>query len=100
MAKKKSTNPLVELDLNELQPKSDFADKTVLLKAKGICVVLEDDFKKNDLEAVMDAIRQLKRVAAVKYIDFNGFHDYPNRTRVKLELRAELKEILDLGESS
>lgn len=98
MARKKvkSTSPLVDLDLNTLQPKSDFASKPLLRQAKGICVVLEDDFKKDDLEAIMEAIRQLKKVAVVKYIDFDGFHDYPNRTRVKLELRAQLKEILDL----
>lgn len=100
MAKKsqKSINPLIDLDLNELQPKSNFASKPVLLRAKGICVVLNDDTRKDDLEAIMNAIRQLKGVVAVKYIDFNGFHDYPNRTRVKLEIREQFKDILDLEE--
>ena len=102
MAKKsqkpKSTNPLVDFDLNDLHPDTGFKSKPLLLQAKGICVVLEDDMKKVDLEAVMNAIRQLKGVAVVKYIDFNGFHDYPNRTRVKMEIRAQIKDLLDLGE--
>lgn len=96
MAKRrvKSTNPLVDADLNSLRPKSDFVRES-LSEAKGICVVLEDDMKKEDLEVVMSAILQLKGVAVVKYIDFDGFHDYPNRTRVKMELRKQLNDLLE-----
>ena len=85
-----------KLNLNIFQTKSDY-DKpdAVSHMAKGICVVLEEDTAKKDLEAVMEAIRLLNGVAVVKYIDLKAFHDFSNRTRAKMELRKELGKIVE-----
>jgi len=88
--------PDPDLDLNDYQKKSDFDNKTPKDKAKAICVVLEEDTKKKDLTAVMAAIAQLKGVAVVKFVDLDAFHDYPNRTQEKMEIRAKINKILDL----
>lgn len=69
--------------------------KKVYHKAKGICVVLEDDMLKEDVDPLMDAIRLLAGVLEVNYIDFDGFNDYPNRTRARIELKNELKAVLE-----
>ncbi len=84
------------LDLNDIQPESNFPPAKPSLKAKGICVVLNEDTSKEDLESIMQAIALLKGVAVVKYIDFDAFHDYPNRARAKMELLEELGEALKL----
>lgn len=84
------------LDLNDIQPKSNFPPSGPSLKAKGICVVLDKDADKEDLEATIQAISLLKGVAVVKYIDFDAFHDYSNRTRAKMELLGEIGETLKL----
>ena len=84
------------LDFNDLQPRSDFTNREVYNDAKAICVVLDEDTKKRDLDAVMAAISQLKGVAVVKFVDLNAFHDYPNRTRAKMEIREKISELLEL----
>ncbi len=85
-----------KLDLNDFQAKSNY-DKPDAVShiAKGICVVLEEDTSKKDLAAVMEAIKLLKGVAVVKYIELKAFHDYANRTQAKIELRKALGEILE-----
>lgn len=90
-----------ELDFNDLHPKSDNKeDNRIYHEAKAICVVLEKDTKKSDLDAVMAAIEQLKGVAVVKFIDLTAFHDYPNRVRVKMEIRKKIDNLLDIGDSN
>ncbi len=88
--------PDPDLDLNDYQATSDFDNKTPKDKAKAICVVLEEDTAKKDLTAVIAAIAQLKGVAVVKFVDLDAFHDYPNRTRAKMELRAKIDTLLNL----
>ena len=84
------------LDLNTFQPRSDFVDRGIHLDAKAICVVLDEDTKKSDLDAVMTAIAQLKGVAVVKFVDLSAFHDYSNRTRAKIEIRKKIGKILEV----
>ena len=96
MAVKNMAKPDSALDLNDYQEKSDFDKKTPNHKAKAICVVLEEDTAKRDLTAVMAAIAQLKGVAVVKFVDLDAFHNYPNRTRAKMEIRAKIDTLLDL----
>jgi len=71
--------------------------KKVWMKAKGICVVLEKDTLKMDLEPLMDAIRQLKNVHSATFIDDEGMTDHINRIRVRDEYRVKLKELVGLG---
>lgn len=63
-------------------------------KTKGVCVVLEDDFDKHKIEDLLLAICQLKGVAQADWIDYNGFEDYCNRSKIKLELKQKLRDVL------
>lgn len=65
-------------------------------KAKGLCVTLEDGTLKIDLEPLMDAIRQLKNVRSVDFIDDEGMTDHINRILVRDEYRAKLKKLVGL----
>jgi len=65
-------------------------------KAKGLCVTLEDGTLKIDLEPLMDAIRQLKNVRSVDFIDDEGMTDHINRILVRDEYRAKLKDLVGL----
>ncbi len=66
------------------------------LKAKGICVVLEEDTLKMDLNPLLAAIEQLKNVHSAKFIDDEGMTDHINRIRVRDEYRAKLKRLVGL----
>lgn len=70
--------------------------KKNFLKAKGICVVLEDDISKADIKHLITAIEQLKNVQSAKFIDYEGFDDYINRVRVRDEFRDKLKKVIGL----
>lgn len=70
--------------------------KKTWMKAKGICVILEDKTIKMDLDPLMDAIRQLKNVRSVEFIDDEGMTDHINRIKVRDEYRAKLKELVGL----
>ena len=72
------------------------SSKKAWVKAKGICVTLEDNTLKMDLNPLMDAIRQLKNVRSVEFIDDEGMTDHINRIRVRDEYRAKLKELVGL----
>lgn len=65
-------------------------------RAKGLCVTLEDGTLKIDLEPLMDAIRQLKNVRSVDFIDDEGMTDHINRILVRDEYRAKLKDLVGL----
>ena len=65
-------------------------------KAKGICVVLEENTLKMDLGPLIAAIEQLKNVHSATFIDDEGMTDHINRIRVRDEYRAKLKELVEL----
>ncbi|KKN00258.1 hypothetical protein LCGC14_1139490 [marine sediment metagenome] len=71
--------------------------KKTWMKAKGICVVLEEDTLKMDLKPLIAAIEQLKNVHSAKFIDDEGMTDHINRIRVRDEYRVKLKELVGLG---
>lgn len=83
------------LDFNELQPPRNNDIIGFYHDAKAICVVLDKDTKKSELEATMAAIAQLKGVMVVKFIDLDMLHDYPNRVRAKIEIRKQIGKLLD-----
>ena len=66
------------------------------LNAKGLCVILDDSTLKIDLDPLMDAIRQLKNVHSVEFIDDEGMTDHINRILVRDEYREKMKGILGL----
>ena len=66
------------------------------LNAKGICVTLDDNTLKIDLDPLMDAIRQLKNVRSVEFIDDENMTDHINRILVRDEYRAKLKKLVEL----
>lgn len=66
------------------------------LKAKGICVVLEVDTLKRDLEPLIAAIEQLKNVHSATFIDDEGMTDHINRIKVRAEYREKLKRLVEL----
>ncbi len=66
------------------------------LTAKGICVTLDDNTLKIDLDPLMDAIRQLKNVRSVEFIDDENMTDHINRILVRDEYREKLKKLVGL----
>lgn len=72
------------------------SSKKVWMKAKGICVVLEEDTLKRDLEPLLAAIEQLKNVHSATFIDNEGMADHINRIRVRDEYRVKLKDLVGL----
>lgn len=82
--------------MNDVVEESKKSAKKEWLKAKGICVVLEEDTYKADLKPLMAAIEQLKNVHSVKFIDDEGMTDHINRIRVRDEYRVKLKKLVGL----
>lgn len=62
--------------------------------AKGICVVLDDDYDKDKIKELLLAIKQFKGVLTADWIDV-GFDDHCNRSRMKVELRDQIRKGLE-----
>ena len=62
-------------------------------RLKGFTVALEQDIREDDAEAIKNAIESLRFVQAVKPIEADST-DWINRSRIKLELRQKLFDIL------
>ena len=62
-------------------------------RLKGFTVALEQDIREDDAEAIKKAIESLRFVQAVKPIEADST-DWINRSRIKLELRQKLFDIL------
>ena len=62
-------------------------------RIKGIYVALDQDYRVDDAEAILDAIKMIKGVLAVTH-DISDFEDWNHRTRIRNELSAKLWEAL------
>lgn len=62
-------------------------------RVKGLIVLLGKDIRTDDCEAIVEAIKMVKGVAAVS-MDVSDHNDWMARERVRLELREKLWEIL------
>ena len=81
-----------EYDVNNVPGSKPTKQKT--LQAKGICVVLEKDTDKRQIEELLSAIKQLRGVLTADWIDYD-FDDHCNRIRMKVEFKDELKRGLE-----
>lgn len=62
-------------------------------RIKGLIVVLDKDYRDDDVKAIVDVIRMVKGVVAVRK-SVTDAEDWMNRTRVKHELLDKLVSIL------
>lgn len=63
-------------------------------RIKGITVSLEQDVRTDDLEPLMDAIRQLRGVADVELV-VADMDDWLARSRVRSELAGDFLEMYE-----
>jgi hypothetical protein len=60
---------------------------------KGLIVSLDNDYRDDDSESIINGIKMIKGVADVKPIVVN-IDDYLNRNRIRMELQEKLLSIL------
>ena len=65
-------------------------------RVKGLYVVLDADYRVDDVEAIVNAIKMVKCVADVQTEDMvSGVDDYMARTRVRSELASSLNKLIN-----
>lgn len=64
-------------------------------RIKGFTVVLDNDYREDDVEAIRQAIQMVKGVLEVTPV-LTSPDDYMNRARVSDELRSKLIDVLVL----
>lgn len=62
-------------------------------RIKGVFVAFDTDYRDDDAEVIMDAIRMIKGVKAVEANVANP-DDWMNRDRIKRELLIKLERVL------
>ena len=62
-------------------------------RIKGVYVALDRDYRTDDAEAILDAIKMVKGVSDVA-VNITDFDDWTNRSRIRMELSAKLWEAL------
>lgn len=62
----------------------------------GLIVVLDADYRREDLEPLLTALRQMKGVGSVAPVPFDP-HRWLERERVRLDLVAKLWEVLKMS---
>lgn len=62
-------------------------------RIKGVYVALDKDYRVDDAEAILEAIKMIKGVSEVA-INVTDFDDWTNRSRIRMELSAKLWEAL------
>jgi len=65
-------------------------------RIKGLVVVLDQDYRTDDVDEIVNAIQMVKGVAAVEK-NVAEMDDYINRERVRQELVKKLFEALKVG---
>lgn len=63
-------------------------------RVKGITVSLEQDVRTDDIEPILDAIRQLRGVADVEVV-LSDMNDWMARSRVRSEISGKLLEVYE-----
>lgn len=62
-------------------------------RVKGLVVTLDDDYRIDDVQEIVNAIKMVKGVATVDE-NITTIDDHMNRVRVKMELQGKLFEAL------
>ena len=62
-------------------------------RIKGLVVTLDKDYREDDVEAIVGAIRMIKGVANV-HLNVTDMDDHINRQRIRAELVEKLFEVL------
>lgn len=62
-------------------------------RIKGVYVALDKDYRIDDAEAILDAIKMIKGVSDVA-VNITDFDDWTNRSRIRMELSGKLWEVL------
>ena len=62
-------------------------------RIKSLVVTLDEDIRVDDVESIVNAIKQLRHVADVSSVKTN-MDDYSNRVRVRAELAGKLFAVL------
>jgi hypothetical protein len=62
-------------------------------RVSGIVVTLDKDYRDDDVEAVLDAIRMIKGVASVK-TNVVSVNDHINREKIRFEMSDKLLKAL------
>ena len=65
-------------------------------RVKALTVVLDDDYREDDVQALAQAIGQMKGVVAVSLLK-TDVTDYANRVRIRAELTGKLFDLLKEG---
>ncbi len=63
-------------------------------RIKGLVITLDNDYRIDDLENLINAIEQFRGVASVSP-SVASTDDHINRSRIKLELKQKLYEAID-----
>lgn len=62
-------------------------------RVKGLVVVLEQDFRDDDVQRIVHAIRMIKGVALVELVKTNH-DDYINREMIRLEIGEKILDVV------
>lgn len=65
-------------------------------RVKALTVVLDADYREDDVQALAQAIGQMKGVVAVSLLKTDAT-DYANRMRIRTELTGKLYDVLKEG---
>lgn len=63
-------------------------------RVKGFYVTLEQDVRVDDVESLVNAVRQLKGVAAVN-VNISNADDWMNRMQLRSQIRRKLYSAID-----
>ncbi len=74
----------------------DTGTKPMTDRIKGLVVGLDQDYREDDVQAIVDAIKMVKGVASVEQ-SVATVDDYLNRERVRQELVGKVFEALKVG---
>ncbi len=62
-------------------------------RVKGVYVALDKDYRTDDVESILTALKMVKGVVDVS-INITDFDDWNNRTRIRQELATKLWKVL------
>jgi len=63
-------------------------------RVRSLTVVLDDDYRTDDCEIIIAAIGMIRGVQSVAFTELVNGNDHLNREVAKMELRAQLYELL------
>lgn len=63
-------------------------------RIKGLTVALDQDYREDDVQGIIDAIKLIKGVANVTPIPSSA-EDFINRQQIKMEMAEEIQRIMN-----